>query len=166
MSLIGATCMCSSRTEFSMVQCTWWSGVVMVSVIFCEANVIRMSSRHHSTSCDLCIDSSLPCNADQCRVQINACMLRMLHMCACNIKTKKNGNWLGPVMDLFGKLLDLSLENNAFPAALMDLFQKISSRLIKLIVTARSNLSWHYGTCITFMSKFAKKNKKEEGSIV
>ncbi len=42
-----------------------------------------------------------------------------------NIKTKKNGNWLGPVMDLFGRLLDLSLENNAFPAALMDLFQKI-----------------------------------------
>jgi hypothetical protein len=66
-------------------------------------------------------------------------------MCACNIKTKKNGNWLGPVMDLFGRLLDLSLENNAFPAALMDLFQKNSSRLIKLIVTARSNLSWHYG---------------------
>jgi hypothetical protein len=62
-----------------------------------------------------------------------------------NIKTKKNGNWLGPVMDLFGRLLDLSLENNAFPAALMDLFQKISSRLIKLIVTARPNLSWHYG---------------------
>jgi len=48
--------------------------------------------------------------------------------------SQKNGNWLGPVMDLFGKLLDLSLENNAFPAALMDLFQKISSRLIKLIV--------------------------------
>jgi hypothetical protein len=66
-------------------------------------------------------------------------------MCACNIKTKKNGNWLGLVMDLFGRLLDLSLENNAFPAALMDLFQKISSRLIKLIVTARPNLSWHYG---------------------
>jgi hypothetical protein len=66
-------------------------------------------------------------------------------MCACNIKTKKNGNWLGPVMDLFGRLLDLSLENNAFPVALMDLFQKISSRLIKLIVTARPNLSWHYG---------------------
>jgi len=66
-------------------------------------------------------------------------------MCACNIKTKKNGNWLGPVMDLFGRLLDLSLENNAFPAALMDLFQKISSRLIKLIITARPNLSWHYG---------------------
>jgi hypothetical protein len=65
-------------------------------------------------------------------------------MCACNIKTKKNGNWLGPVMDLFGKLLDLSLENNAFPVALMDLFQKNSSRLIKLIVTARPNLSWHY----------------------
>ncbi len=56
-----------------------------------------------------------------------------------------NENWLGPVMDLFGRLLDLSLENNAFPAALMDLFQKISSRLIKLIVTARPNLSWHYG---------------------
>ncbi len=72
-------------------------------------------------------------------------MLRMLHMCACNIKTKKNGNWLGPVMDLFGRLLDLSLENNAFPAALMDLFQKNSSRLIKLIVIARPNLSWHYG---------------------
>ncbi len=66
--------------------------------------------------------------------------LRMLHMCACRIKTKKNGNWLGPVMDLFGRLLDLSLENNAFPAALMDLFQKNSSRLIKLIVTARPNL--------------------------
>jgi hypothetical protein len=66
-------------------------------------------------------------------------------MCACNIKTKKNGNWLGPVMDLFGRLLDLSLENNAFHAALMDLSQKISSRLIKLIVTARPNLSWHYG---------------------
>jgi hypothetical protein len=65
-------------------------------------------------------------------------------MCACNIKTKKNENWLGPVMDLFGRLLDLSLENNAFPAALMDLFQKKSSRLIKLIVTARPNLSWHY----------------------
>ncbi len=48
-------------------------------------------------------------------------------------------------MDLFGRLLDLSLENNAFPIALMDLFQKISSRLIKLIVTARPNLSWHYG---------------------
>ncbi len=73
-----------------------------------------------------------------------ACMLRMLHMCACNIKTKKNGNWLGPVMDLFGRLLDLSLENNAFPVALMDLYQKISSRLIKLIVIARPNLSWHY----------------------
>ncbi len=70
----------------------------------------------------------------------------VLHMCACNIKTKKNGNWLGPVMDLFGRLLDLSLENNAFPTALMDLFQKISSRLIKLIVTAHPNLSWHYGT--------------------
>jgi hypothetical protein len=67
-------------------------------------------------------------------------------MCACNIKTKKNGNWLGPVMDLFGRLLDLSLENNAFPAALMDLFQKNSSRLIKLIVTACPNLSWHYGS--------------------
>jgi pyoverdine/dityrosine biosynthesis protein Dit1 len=48
-------------------------------------------------------------------------------------------------MDLFGRLLDLSLENNAFPAALMDLFQKNSSRLIKLIVTAHPNLSWHYG---------------------
>jgi hypothetical protein len=48
-------------------------------------------------------------------------------------------------MDLFGGLLDLSLENNAFPTALMDLFQKNSSRLIKLIVTARPNLSWHYG---------------------
>ncbi len=48
-------------------------------------------------------------------------------------------------MDLFGRLLDLSLENNAFPAALMDLFQTNSSRLIKLIVTARPNLSWHYG---------------------
>jgi len=47
-------------------------------------------------------------------------------------------------MDLFGRLLDLSLENNAFLAALMDLFQKNSSRLIKLIVTARPNLSWHY----------------------
>ncbi len=145
MSLIGATCMCSSRTEFSMVQCTWRSGVVTVSVIFCEANVTRMSSRRHSTSCDLCTGFSLLCNADQCRVQINAYMLRMLHMCACNIKTKKNGNWLGLVMDLFGRLLDLSLENNAFPAALMDLFQKNSSRLIKLIVTARPNLSWHYG---------------------
>ncbi len=144
MSLIGATCMCSSRTEFSMVQCTWWSGVVTVSVIFCEPNVTRMSSRRHSTSCDLCTCFSLPCNADQCRVQINACMLKMLHMCACNIKTKKNGNWLGLVMDLFGRLLDLSLENNAFPAALMDLFPKNSSRLIKLIVTARPNLSWHY----------------------
>jgi hypothetical protein len=51
-------------------------------------------------------------------------------------------------MDLFGRLLDLSLENNAFPAALMDLFQKNSSRLIKLIVTARPNLSWHYGMWI------------------
>ncbi|CAM6069353.1 unnamed protein product [Sphagnum tenellum] len=90
--------------------------------------------------------SSLPCNANQCRVQINACMLKMLHMCAYNIKTQKNGIWLGPVMDLFGILLDLSLENNAFPAALMDLFQKHSSRLIKLIVTARPNLSWHYGS--------------------
>jgi hypothetical protein len=69
----------------------------------------------------------------------------MLHICACNIKTKKNGNWLGPLMDLFGRLLDLSLENNAFPAALMDLFQKNSSKLIKLIVTACPNLSWHYG---------------------
>jgi hypothetical protein len=66
-------------------------------------------------------------------------------MCACNIKTKKIGNWLGPVMDLFGRLLNLSLENNAFPATLMDLFQKNSSRLIKLIVTTRPNLSWHYG---------------------
>jgi hypothetical protein len=66
-------------------------------------------------------------------------------MCACNIKPKKNGNWLGPIMDLFGRLLDLSLENNAFLVALMDLFQKNSSRLIKLIVTARPNLSWHYG---------------------
>jgi hypothetical protein len=65
-------------------------------------------------------------------------------MCVCNIKTKKNGNWLGSVMDLSGKLLDLSLENNAFPAALMDLFQKNSSKLIKFIVTAHSNLSWHY----------------------
>jgi len=45
-------------------------------------------------------------------------------MCACNIKTKKNGNWLGLVMDLFGRSLDLSLENNAFPAALMVLFPK------------------------------------------
>jgi len=70
-------------------------------------------------------------------------------MCACNIKTKKNGNWLGLVMDLFGRLLDLSLENNAFLATLMDLFQKISSRLIKLIVTARPNLSWHYSMCGT-----------------
>ncbi len=51
-------------------------------------------------------------------------------------------------MDLFGRLLDLSLENNAFPVALMDLFQKISSRLIKLIVTARPNLSWHYSICV------------------
>ncbi len=51
-------------------------------------------------------------------------------------------------MDLFGKLLDLSLENNAFHAALMDLFQKISSRLIKLIITARLNLSWHYGNAL------------------
>jgi hypothetical protein len=57
-----------------------------------------------------------------------------------------NGNWLGPVMDVFGRLLDLSLENNAFPAAPMDFFQNISSRLIKLIVTACPNLSWHYGT--------------------
>jgi hypothetical protein len=48
-------------------------------------------------------------------------------------------------MDLFGRLLDLSLENNAFLAALMNLFQNISSRLIKLIVTTRPNLSWHYG---------------------
>jgi hypothetical protein len=48
-------------------------------------------------------------------------------------------------MDLFSRLLDLSLENNAYPVAMMDLFQKISSRLIKLIVTARPNLSWHYG---------------------
>jgi hypothetical protein len=70
-------------------------------------------------------------------------------MCACNIKTKKNGNWLGPVMDLFGRLLDLSLENNAFLVALMDLFQKNSSRLIKLVVIARSNLSWHYGTFLS-----------------
>ncbi len=84
--------------------------------------------------------------------QKNACMLRMLHMYACNIKTKKNGNWLGPVMDLFGILLDLSLENNAFPAALMDLFQKNSSRLIKLIITARPNLSWHYGTPINVLA--------------
>jgi len=68
-------------------------------------------------------------------------MLKMLH----KHQNKKNGNWLGSVMDLFGRLLDLSLENNAFPAALMDLFQKISSRLIKLIVTARPNLSCHYG---------------------
>jgi hypothetical protein len=66
-------------------------------------------------------------------------------MCACNIKTKKNGNWLGPGMDLLGRLLDLSFENNAFPVALMDLFQKLSSRLIILIVTTRPNLSWHYG---------------------
>jgi hypothetical protein len=44
-----------------------------------------------------------------------------------------------------GPVMDLSLENNAFPAALMDLFQKKSSRLIKLIVTACPNLSWHYG---------------------
>jgi hypothetical protein len=71
-------------------------------------------------------------------------------MCACNIKTKKNGNWLGPVMDLFDILLDLSFENNAFPAALMDLFQKNSSRLIKLIVTARLNLSWHYGMMVHY----------------
>jgi len=48
----------------------------------------------------------------------------------------------------FCRLLDLSLENNAFPAALMDLFQKNSSRLIKLIVTARLNLLWHY--CSSF----------------
>jgi hypothetical protein len=84
-------------------------------------------------------------------VQIDACMLRMLHMCACNIKTKKNGNWLGHVMDLFGRLLNLSLENNVFPVALMDLFQKISSRLIKLIITTRPNLSWHYGILIIFI---------------
>jgi hypothetical protein len=32
----------------------------------------------------------------------------------------------------------------------MDLFQKISSRLIKLIVTARPNLSWHYGKLGSF----------------
>ncbi len=70
-------------------------------------------------------------------------------------KQKINGNWLGPVMDLFGRLLDLSLENNAFPAALMDLFQKNSSRLIKLIVTARPNLSWHYSIFIVpFMNFF------------
>jgi hypothetical protein len=56
-------------------------------------------------------------------------------------------------MDLFGRLLDLSLENNAFPAALMDLFQKNSSRLIKLIVTARPKLSWHYGIG-TFQANF------------
>jgi hypothetical protein len=74
-------------------------------------------------------------------------------MCDCNIKTKKNGNWLGPVMDLFGRLLDLSLENNAFPAALMDLSQKNSSRLIKLIVTARPNLSWHYGKTFGWNNK-------------
>ncbi len=59
------------------------------------------------------------------------------------------GNWLGPVMDLFGRLLDLALENNAFPAALMDIFQKISSRLIKLIVTARPNLSLDSGSIHT-----------------
>jgi hypothetical protein len=33
----------------------------------------------------------------------------------------------------------------------MDLFQKISSRLIKLIVTARPNLSWHYGSWNKFL---------------
>jgi hypothetical protein len=64
-----------------------------------------------------------------------------------------NGNWLGPVMDLFGRLLDLSLENNAFLAALMDLFQKISSRLIKLIVTAHPNLSWDYGIFVRSMDQ-------------
>ncbi len=68
------------------------------------------------------------------------------------------GNWLGPVMDLFGKLLDLSLENNAFPAALMDLFQKNSSRLIKLIVTAHPNLSWHYGMSFPKFSSWSKKD--------
>jgi hypothetical protein len=52
-------------------------------------------------------------------------------------------------MDLFGRLLDLALENNAFPAALMDIFQKISSRLIKLIVTARPNLSLDSGSIHT-----------------
>jgi hypothetical protein len=82
-------------------------------------------------------------------------------MCACNIKTKKNGNWLGPVMDLFGRLLDLSLENNAFPAALMDLFQKNSSRLIKLIVTARPNLSWHYGISKTIKTKSLEVQKNK-----
>jgi hypothetical protein len=34
-------------------------------------------------------------------------------------------------------------------AALMDLFQKNSSRLIKLIVTARPNLSWHYSNAFS-----------------
>ncbi len=57
-------------------------------------------------------------------------------------------------MDLFGRLLDLSLENNAFPAAMMDLFQKNSSRLIKLIVTAHPNLSWHYGNQNLVWSNF------------
>jgi hypothetical protein len=71
-------------------------------------------------------------------------------------KQKKNGNWLGPVMDLFGRLLDLSLENNAFPAALMDLFQKNSSRLIKLILSARPNLSWHYGILESLHSSIFK----------
>ncbi len=61
-------------------------------------------------------------------------------------------------MDLFGRLLDLSLEKNAFPATLMDLFQKISSRLIKLIVTARPNLSWHYGIDDLTISEFIVNN--------
>jgi hypothetical protein len=51
----------------------------------------------------------------------------------------------GPFWQIIGPFL----ENNAFLATLMDLFQKISSRLIKLIVTARPNLSWHYSMCGT-----------------
>jgi len=78
-------------------------------------------------------------SADKCLYAQNVAHVCLQH------QNKKNGNWLGPVMDLFGRLLDLSLENNAFPTAVMDLFQKNSSRLIKLIVIARPNLSWHYG---------------------
>ncbi len=74
---------------------------------------------------------------------------KKLRAVACVTNLWTYGNWLGPVMDLFGRLLDLALENNAFPAALMDIFQKISSRLIKLIVTARPNLSLDSGSIHT-----------------
>jgi hypothetical protein len=78
-------------------------------------------------------------SADKCMYAHNVAHVCLQH------QNKKKWKLAWTCNDLFGRLLDLSLENNAFPAALMDLFPKHSSRLIKLIVTTRLNPSWHYG---------------------